>query len=330
MNRKSSSINQLLRRVTQNCDQWIGPVGLILGVICAVTIGLPTGIDIYQNWQNLDPKDRSQAGITLIQTIATIVGGIAIFWNIVLSRRQLAASQEHNITERFSIAVEQLGHEQTAVRIGGIYALERIAQDSPRDYWSIMEVLAAFVRDQRSLEADEKIAQTPITYDKDIESAIMVIGRRNTNLDPEGLSLYFSYSDLRGISFYKDDHSNARFVCSDLREANFYRSNLRNARFWKAILTNAKFNKANLNGASLEEADLKGVDFSNCLLEGANLKGANLKGTCGLTIEQIKSAHNWQAAIYDDELMVQLSIKVGTPGNNPDDQSLATQNQESL
>ncbi|MEM9483142.1 MAG: pentapeptide repeat-containing protein [Cyanobacteria bacterium P01_F01_bin.116] len=309
MNHKSSGINRFLKRATQNCDKWIGPVGFILGVTFAVSIGIPTGIDIYQNWQNLDPKDRSQAGITLIQTVATIVGGIAIFWNIVLSRRQLTASQEHNITERFSIAVEQLGHEQTAVRIGGIYALERIAQDSPRDYWSIMEVLAAFVRDQRSLEADEKIAQTPITYDKDIESAIMVIGRRNTNLDPEGLSLYLSYSDLRGISFFKDNHSNVRFVGSDLREAYFLLSNLQNARFWKATLTNAKFNKANLNGARLEDADLQGVDFSKCLLEGAHLKGANLKGASGLTIEQIQSAHNWQEAIFDDELMIQLGLK---------------------
>ncbi|MEM7795324.1 MAG: hypothetical protein AAF579_12860 [Cyanobacteria bacterium P01_C01_bin.118] len=76
MNRKSLGINRFLKRVAQNCDRWIGPVGCILGVTFAVTIGIPTGIDIYQNWQNLDPKDRSQAGITLIQTIATISSGI--------------------------------------------------------------------------------------------------------------------------------------------------------------------------------------------------------------------------------------------------------------
>ena len=33
------------------------------------------------------------------------------------------------------------------VRIGGIYALERIARDSARDHSTIMEVLAAFIRE---------------------------------------------------------------------------------------------------------------------------------------------------------------------------------------
>lgn len=309
MNRKSLGINQFLRRVAQNCDKWIGPVGFILGVTFAVTIGIPTGIDIYQNWQNLDPKDRSQAGITLIQTVATIVGGIAIFWNIVLSRRQLAASQEQNITERFSIAVEQLGHEQTAVRIGGIYSLERIAQDSPRDHWSIMEVLAAFIRDRRGLPAEATMAQTDLTFDKDIKAAIVVIGRRNISLDPEGLSLYLSYSDLRGMSFFKEDHRNTRFVGADLRETNFYFSNLENTRFRRAQLANAKFREANLSRSSLEDADLQGVDFRECILQETDLKRANLKGAKGLTVEQIKSAKNWQTATYDDDLMVQLGLK---------------------
>ncbi|MEL7313753.1 MAG: pentapeptide repeat-containing protein [Cyanobacteria bacterium J06559_3] len=52
----------------------------------------------------------------------------------MLSRKQLAAAQEQSITDRFSKAVEQLGYENSSVRIGGIHALERIAQDSLR-FW---------------------------------------------------------------------------------------------------------------------------------------------------------------------------------------------------
>ncbi len=324
MNRKSLGINRFLRRVTQNWYKWIGPVGFILGVTFAVTIGIPTGIDIYQNWQNLDPKDRSQAGITLIQTVATIVGGIAIFWNIVLSRRQLAASQEQNITERFSAAVEQLGHEQTAVRIGGIYALERIAQDSPRDHWSIMEVLAAFVRDHRSLAAD-KIPKINQPSHNDIQSAITVLGRRNTRRDPDRIFLYLSDSDLRGLSFSTGDYRTIRFIGSDLRKANFYGASLQNAKFWKATLTNAKFHKANLSGATLEATDLQGADLRHCNLRGTNLLNANLKNARGLTIDQIQSACNWQEAIFDDELMLQLDLKADILKNGPTQQIPKTQ-----
>lgn len=284
--------------------KWVGPVSFVLGLLLAVGIGLPTGLDIYQNWQNIAPGERSQAGITLLQTLFTIVGGVAIFWNIVLSRRQLAATQEQNITDRFSKAVEQLGHEQSSVRIGGIYALERIAQDSPRDYWPVMEVLAVFVREKRLLANDE--AHTPISYDRDAQAAIVVIGRRDSRNDPLNKVLYLNHADLRGMAFFEDDFSKVRFHRSDLREANFYRANLGQARFWKANLAEANLSKANLREAILEEANLRGANLTDCILTGADLQQANLEGVIGLTVQQIKSAKNWQSATYDPDLRTKL------------------------
>jgi hypothetical protein len=54
------------------------------------------------------------------------------------------------VTARYTKAIEQLGSDRLDVRIGGIYALERIAHDSPRDHPAMLEVLAAFIREQRS------------------------------------------------------------------------------------------------------------------------------------------------------------------------------------
>jgi hypothetical protein len=53
-------------------------------------------------------------------------------------------AREGQITDRFTKAIAQLGEqgpEKLAVRLGGIYALERIARDSERDHWPMMEVL---------------------------------------------------------------------------------------------------------------------------------------------------------------------------------------------
>ena len=49
-------------------------------------------------------------------------------------------------TDLFTRAIDQLGSEKLEVRLGGIYALERIARDSEKDHGPIMEVLVAFVR----------------------------------------------------------------------------------------------------------------------------------------------------------------------------------------
>jgi hypothetical protein len=54
---------------------------------------------------------------------------------------------EGQLADRYSKAVEQLSSDKLDVRVGGIYALERIARDSHRDHPTIMEVLAAFIRE---------------------------------------------------------------------------------------------------------------------------------------------------------------------------------------
>ena len=89
------------------------------------------------------------------------LAGIALGALIVGSTRALSAhrqagaaveqariAEEGLFTERFSRAAEQLGSAQLPVRLGGIYALWRLTQDSPtRDLVAVVDILSAFVRD---------------------------------------------------------------------------------------------------------------------------------------------------------------------------------------
>ena len=45
---------------------------------------------------------------------------------------------ERRITELYTKAVEQLGNDKTPVRLGGLYALERLAQDNPAQRQTIV------------------------------------------------------------------------------------------------------------------------------------------------------------------------------------------------
>ena len=81
------------------------------------------------------------------KTIIQLIGGIVIAVGLYLTWRRIQAiertvfvSEEGQITDRFSKAIEQLGNrESLAVRLGGIYALERIAKDFKADHWTVME-----------------------------------------------------------------------------------------------------------------------------------------------------------------------------------------------
>jgi len=64
------------------------------------------------------------------------------------------------VTDRYTKAIEQLGSDKRDVRIGGIYALERVARDSPRDHPTVIEVLAAFIREHSREQWPEPMADT--------------------------------------------------------------------------------------------------------------------------------------------------------------------------
>ncbi len=51
------------------------------------------------------------------------------------------------MTDRYTKAIEQLGSDKLDVRLGGVYALERVARDSARGDPAVMEVVAVFIRE---------------------------------------------------------------------------------------------------------------------------------------------------------------------------------------
>jgi hypothetical protein len=63
--------------------------------------------------------------------------------NFTLSRRTFELTEQGQVTDRYTKAIEQLGSDKLDVRIGSIYALERVARDSARDHPTVMEVLTA-------------------------------------------------------------------------------------------------------------------------------------------------------------------------------------------
>jgi Pentapeptide repeats (8 copies) len=140
------------------------------------------------------------------------------------------------------------------VRIGGIYALERVARDSARDHPTVMEVLTAFIREHSrepwpppDPSGQEQERWTP----PDIQAAVTVIGRRYAKRDIERLNLYPAY-----------------LVHAYLRDADFTGARLRDA----------KLTGAYARGATLTSADLRDADLTDAQLDGAKLTGADLDG----------------------------------------------------
>jgi hypothetical protein len=61
---------------------------------------------------------------------------------------------ERRLTELYLKAVEQLGSAQAAVRHGGLYALERVAQDNLSQRQTVVDVICAYLRNPYSPPPD--------------------------------------------------------------------------------------------------------------------------------------------------------------------------------
>ncbi|MEH1017498.1 pentapeptide repeat-containing protein [Micromonospora sp. CPCC 206060] len=104
-----------------------------------------------------DGAQRAQLQMESIKTALTIGAAVTGAFALLLAfRRQQLAERtqqateydagEKRVTELYVKAAEQLGSDKAPVRLAGLYALERLAQDNPIHRQSIVEVICAYLR----------------------------------------------------------------------------------------------------------------------------------------------------------------------------------------
>ena len=260
------------------------------------------------------------------RTLAQILGGFGLLYGLYLTQRRIVATEDNvrvgqdnvrvaeegHITERFTKAIAQLGDKEMAIRLGGIYALERITKDSEKDHGPIMEVLTAYVREKATTQGEygEKAALKPTT---DIQAILTVLGRRETtgkNRENDRLDLsntqligaILHEANLHGADLRGAYLISAKLYAAKLYAAKLYGANLHGAILGGADLRGANLRAADLSGADLRRADLLLADLSGANLLGANLSGADLREAKNLASKQVRSAKNWQEAGLPDSL----------------------------
>ncbi|MFI8178023.1 pentapeptide repeat-containing protein [Streptomyces microflavus] len=166
-------------------------------------------------------------------------------------REQADLTREGQITDRYVEAIKLLsasGDEGLTERLGGIYALERIMNDSVKDHPTVVQVLAAFVRQRAVLELSLDRSRLPRD---DVQAALTVLGRRPERDEAQLVDL--RYAGLARCDLRKARLRNADLWGTDLREADLRGSDLRGARLCDADLTGALLHRADLRGAALAE-----------------------------------------------------------------------------
>ncbi|WP_328876297.1 pentapeptide repeat-containing protein [Streptomyces sp. NBC_00287] len=240
--------------------------------------------------------------------LAALAALLFTWMQVGQATKELRISEQGQITNRFNAAITNLGSSTLDVRLGGIYALERIMEDSERDTETITIILCAYVRLHAPLsEEDAKKTHSASEEDSppvDIAAVMDVLAALPELEGGWAHNVDLSRTDLRGLDSGRGS--------SNFEAAYFLGANLSGASLRTALLNTATFDKANLHGADLSSADLSEAslidadlsnavlvdadlrkadftgadltkaDFTGALLKGAQLKGAKLDGARGL------------------------------------------------
>ena len=215
----------------------------------------------------------------MLQVGTGLLAFLAFFYtarNFTLARQGHELSEQGQVTDRYTKAIDQLGSEKADVRIGGTYALERIMSDSPRDRGVITEVLAAFVR-RSTRSAEPNLNDWP---QADVRAAMTVIARRDPSADT-GYPIDLRDADLHGMSLARISLcgallSGVSLAAADLGGAILTGACLAGADLTRAILSGAALEGANLSNVELAHADLRNADLASANLSGARLNDADL------------------------------------------------------
>lgn len=206
--------------------------------------------------------DRDRAGLDVVRTAGTVVvgagGAIALLLaarrqrstELTLEHQRKVASAterdavERRITELYTRAVDQLGNDKAPVRLGGLLALERLAQNNLDQRQTIVDVICAYLRMPYTPPGDK-----PPDEDVSTEAQARYEQRRQelqVRLTAQRLLATHLRRDVREL-FWAD-------TALDLIGAHLYEFDLTYCRIKSAQFDGARFSgTANLGGAQFSE-----------------------------------------------------------------------------
>ena len=259
-------------------------------LLFAATIETIVAIVLFWDW--LQKNSEALRNISLV--FASLIGlpllgwrGITAYRQANISQGQADTAQQSLLNERYQKGAEMLGNSALAVRMGGIYALQRLTEDHPKQFYiQMMELLCAFVRlptedknlKQRQMEDENKNDKALLSVREDVRAVMAAIGslrKTGKELEKDDFKLDLQRASLRSGDFSGMNLSGAALICpapaqicpARLSDANLFGANLSGAgKSVRQILQRISY-----LGKSVRRNSLRGKSVRRNSVQSANL-----------------------------------------------------------
>lgn len=249
--------------------RWGAALALIALLLAAIGLSIWTWFPEAWGWLSEKNSGESvESNSTTLRNAGLVVAGIIALgfavWRGYIAHKQASTAQQSLLNERYQKGAEMLGSETISVRLGGIYALQRLAEEYPKQYYiQVMKLMCSFVRLPPELGENSfgVVISTESLSDlrDDIQYALEAIVKcrqKGFHLEDENPRWNLTFAKLRGAiltgaNLSKFDLSGADLRSAYLMGANLDLANLQSTDLCKAYLNNATFNNANLSNTVL-------------------------------------------------------------------------------
>ncbi len=240
-------------------------------------IAVASGTMMWYLYGGASPGVQLDA-IRTASAITVIVGGAVAL--LLVGRRQQSTEQtlahqrevaqaterdaaEQRITELYTRAVDQLGAKDAPVRLGGLHALERVAQSNPTQRQTMVDVICAYLRMPYTLpdnpapgeDAPEDAHNRYEQRRQELQVRLTAQRILTAHLNPDAAEVYWAEIDLN-------------LTEAHLHQLDLTACHLRNAQFNGATFTgnDALFCGTEFTG----NAEFRGAEFTgNAVFDGA-------------------------------------------------------------
>lgn len=198
---------------------------------------------------------------------------------------------ERRITELYTKAADQLGSDKAPVRLAGLYALERLAQDTPRLRQTIVNVLCAYLRMPYTLPTTSTTIAPRLGQHRNIRPGhpLPPIPQPKATLPSEPADTARQESEVRTTA--------QSILAAHLRPGSDPDQPAET--FWPSInlnLVNATLIALNLSYCRIDEARFYGAQFA----EGAEFKHAEFTAYAGFNGAQFYNYAGFAGARFAD------------------------------
>ncbi len=260
-----------------------------IGGLAVLVVGALSGWLLLSRFGAGTAQDRVQLEILrLTGSIALGSGGAVAL--LLAARRQRATevdivqkkqatedarhdATERRVTELYTKAAEQLGSDKAAVRLAGLYALERLAQDNPDHRPTIVEVICAYLRMPYTPPSTEASSEVRSHGRSRRHRGLRPPNRRNTTPSPMR-TINTLASTLSGVvDPAQDQHQELqvrlaaqRVLTTHLRPERDEQGRPTNQRFWHNV-------SIDFTGANLVDWDMSWCEVDSAIFDDTTFHG---------------------------------------------------------